>query len=461
MVYLDKKHSGLERIGSRDVAWNLVATVLQFAAGLILLPFILRMLGAEQVGIWQVFSSIIILTNLLDFGFNPSFSRNISYIFSGVKELRSKGISEINENSKVDYSLLKATIKAMKWFYSRSSVVLFILLLSLGTLYISNILQDYSGNKQEVYIAWILLCVFSAYNLYTLYYDSLLQGKGMVKRSKQIRVVGQLVYLVLAVILIYLGQGLIAIMLAQLFSLLVKRIISYRAFYTKAILENISKAPYQAHRPIVKLIFPNAFKVGLTSVGAYLINQASILIAPLYISLTELASYGTTVQIIGVITAGAQVYFTSFTPKIFQYTVERNLLMLRKLYFRSISIFFSLTFIGGLLLVLLGPRVLELISSQTTLLAAPMMIVALIIASLEKNHAIAGTFLLSKNEVPFFKAALISGLGVIVLLFVLLKFTDLKVWAMILAPGIVQLLYQNWKWPMMVMKELYKNKRNL
>jgi hypothetical protein len=61
---------------------------------------------------------------------------------------------------------------------------------------------------------------------------------------------------------------------------------------------------------------------------------------------------------------------------------------------------------------------------------------------------------LTKNEVPFFKAALFSGAFTIILLFVFLKYTDFGVWGLLLAQGIVQGCYQNWKWPMVVVKEL-------
>jgi hypothetical protein len=62
--------------------------------------------------------------------------------------------------------------------------------------------------------------------------------------------------------------------------------------------------------------------------------------------------------------------------------------------------------------------------------------------------------LLTKNEVPFAKASILSGLASVALLFVFLKFTTIGIWGMVLAPGIAQIVYQNWKWPYMVIKDL-------
>ena len=62
--------------------------------------------------------------------------------------------------------------------------------------------------------------------------------------------------------------------------------------------------------------------------------------------------------------------------------------------------------------------------------------------------------LLTKNEVPFFKASIISGIGVVIILFIFLNYTELGLLSLILAPGIAQAVYQNWKWPMEVNKDL-------
>jgi hypothetical protein len=105
---------------------------------------------------------------------------------------------------------------------------------------------------------------------------------------------------------------------------------------------------------------------------------------------------------------------------------------------------------GGSLLGL-GHWSLRFIGSQTNLISGAMMIVFLIIALLEANHSQAGSILLSKNEVPFFKASLFAGGLTIILLMLFFRSTDLNLWAMIIAQGIGN-LYNNWKWP----HEVYK-----
>ena len=144
---------------------------------------------------------------MVDFGFNSSFTRTITYIFSGVQQLSAigHGASLMNETS-YNKSLLKGTIKAMQTFYLRLSGVIFIILITFGTIYIRQILKTYTGSHYEIYAAWLLFVFINTYNLYTLYYEALLLGAGLIKRSKQIIVIGQVLYLILAATLILLGS---------------------------------------------------------------------------------------------------------------------------------------------------------------------------------------------------------------------------------------------------------------
>jgi hypothetical protein len=113
--------------------------------------------------------------------------------------------------------------------------------------------------------------------------------------------------------------------------------------------------------------------------------------------------------------------------------------------------------VGGVALVFLGEWALDVIKSQTPLLSKPLILLALLISFLETNHANAGGILLTKNEVPFFKASLFSGTLTVILLLVFLNYTNLSVWSLILAPGLAH-LFNNWKWPYEVYMQLQISK---
>jgi O-antigen/teichoic acid export membrane protein len=451
------------QIGRKDVLWNYAATFLQIAAQILLFPFILRILPQETIAVWTIFSTIIALVSLLDFGFNPSFARNVSYVFSGVKSLKTTGFYTVEgKNTQVDYGLMKGLINVMRLFYSRMAIILLFILATLGTYYIYTVLKAYSGNQSEIYIAWIILGLINSYSFYTLYYDALLQGMGLIKRAKQITIIGQSVYLVAAIILILTGFGLIAIVSAQALSVIIRRVLSYYSIYTVEIKRNLRHVVPQSKKDILKAIYPNAVKVGLTGIGSFLVSRSAIIIGSLYLPLDIIASYGITTQIIGIIAGISMVYFSTYQPKIVQYRVENDIAAIKQLYLKGCLILWAVYIAGGVALIFLGDWVMNsLIKSKTPLLGTPFIIVAVVISLLENNHGIAGNILLTKNEVPFFKAALVSGSATLLLLFIFLGFVDTGVLGMILAPGIAQGCYQNWKWPKVVIKELKIKKSDI
>lgn len=443
-------------IGKKDIFWNYAATFFKIASSVLLIPLILKKLPGEEVGIWSIFITITAFSNLLDFGFNPSFTRNISYIFSGVSNLKITGYEIRNSDTleNIDFGLLKGTISAMRWLYLRMSIILFLLLSTVGTFYIYSLLKKYTGNTSEVYIAWILLCIINTYNLYTLYYDSLLLGKGLIKKSKQITIIGNVSYIVVASFIIILGYGLIAIVLAQLVSVFTIRWLSYKTFFNKETKNALSLALPRPKNEVINAITPNAIKIGLTILGSFIIQKSSIIVGSLFLSLDDIGSFGITMQLISVISSLAVIYSMTFQPKIAQLRIKNNNEQIKVLYIKSQIIIFLTFFFSGAFLTLAGEWAIHLIRSQTNLLPPLAILVATIISFLENNHSNAGNILLSKNEVPFFKASLLSGFFTILLLILFFELTKPNIWAMILAPGIAQGVYQNWKWPYEVKKEL-------
>jgi O-antigen/teichoic acid export membrane protein len=441
-------------IDRKDVLWNYASTFLKVAAQTLLFPFILRFLPQETIGVWTIFSTIIALVSLLDFGFNPSFTRNVTYILSGVKSLKSTSFQITEKNAEIDYGLLKGLIGVMRSFYSCMAIILLAVLLSAGTYYIHIILRTYSGNKNEVFIAWVVLCAINAYSFYTLYYDALLLGMGLVKRSKQIAIVGQLFYLITAIVLILGGFGLIAIVSAQAVSVIVRRILSYRWVYTPELKNRLRNAGVCAKKDIFKAVYPNAVKVGLSAIGGFMISRSAVIIGSLYLPLDIIASYGITIQIIGVIGSIAGVYFNTYQPKIAQFRVRNDMSAIKKIYKKNCLIVLIVYIFFGLFLLIFGQWGLTIIGSKTSLVPRLCIVAALLVSLLETNTSISGYMLLTKNEVPFFKSGLISGLCIIVLFFISYRIFDFGIWGLIVIPCIVQCCYSHWKWPLEVYKEL-------
>lgn len=449
----------IENIGKRDVAWSYASAVFMVGAGVILMPFILHKMTAETVYLWTLFQSINALVLLLDFGFRPSFARNISYIFSGVKQLQAEGVETVDAaEADVDYGLLKSSLSAMRKFYSLMALAVLILLATAGTGYFLYILQKYTGNRTDAITAWGLLIAINCYNLYTFYYDALLTGKGYIKRSQQIAILGQTIYMAAAIGLIYAGFGLSAIVGAQLLSTLIRRVLTYRVFFTTQLKAKLREADENscAQKPaeVLRAISPNAVKIGLTGLGGFLVTKSAILLGGLYIPLATMACYGITVQVMDILIRCSEVFYWSYSPKLAQCRAEGNLKQLKQYYIYSIGSLVAVFAAGGICWILLGDWVLDLIKSDTRFVGTPMLVAMLVINLLEHNHSVSAGFIMADNKIPFFIPSLVSGAATVVLLWLFLSQLQLGVWGLILAPGIAQLAYQNWKWPSVVIREL-------
>ena len=445
----------IENIGKREIAWSYAGTAFMIGAGVLLLPCILHKMSQETVGVWNIFQTITFLVLLLDFGFRPTFARNISYIFSGVKSLQKEGVVQTTADAEVDYSLLKGTLAAMRRFYRWIAIAVFALLATAGTAYFYYILQKYTGDKQDAMIAWVLLIAINCYNLYTLYYDALLTGKGYVKRCQQINMLGQAVYIGLAIGLIYAGLGLTAIVASQLVSTIIRRVLTYRVFFTPELKAHLAVADTQDPKQRLGAITPNAIKIGLTQLGGFLVNKSAILIGSAFLTLEEVACYGITLQVMDILARCGTVFYQSYLPKLAQCRAENDLTGLRRYYLLCTGSLIAVYMAGGAAWLLLGNWALDLIGSQTHFVPTAMLCVMLLISTLEHNHAVSAGFIMADNKIPFFIPSLVSGAATVLLLWLFLSPFHWGIWGLILAPGIAQLAYQNWKWPSVVIKELW------
>jgi O-antigen/teichoic acid export membrane protein len=443
------------QIGRKDVIWNFAATFMRVASGIIVLPLVLKILPTQEYGLWTIYVTIGGLAILLDFGFANSFTRNITYIFSGVKTLQVKGYSHVEDDDKtIDYGLLKSVIGAMKRYYGLLAIAFLVIFTAISPFYLTSILKSYCGNKSEIWISWFAYGVLVAYQLYTYYYSSILTGRGKVKRVQQIIIISQVCRIGTAVVFLLLGYGISSLVIAQFVNDVVNRVLCYNSFYDKELKLNLQASSSIKVGEIMKIMTPNALKIGFTTLGGLLNGRMIVLIAPLYLSLNEIASYGTTKQMLDLIVSLSLLWFGTYYPKITLHRVNEDIQHIKRMYMKAKLNMVLVFVVCGAGLIFVGPELFTLIHSKTQLLPTIMIIVYLIVSFLETNHGMAAQIILTKNEVPFAKASILSGIASIGLLFIFLKFTSIGVWSLILAPGIAQVVYQNWKWPLVVKKDL-------
>ena len=88
-----------------------------------------------------------------------------------------------------------------------------------------------------------------------------------------------------------------------------------------------------------------------------------------------------------------------------------------------------------------------------TLPSLTIVFIYLVVSLLEGNHSLFATLILTNNEIPFVKPALISGFFIAIGSYICLKYTNMGLLGLILVQGGCQLVYNNWRWPLYICRE--------
>lgn len=78
----------MRRLRNSTVVWSWAFNFLRLATGLVLLPLLLHKLSSEELGMCYVLLSLVALAPVVDFGFNPTIVRFVSYGIGGPKPFK-------------------------------------------------------------------------------------------------------------------------------------------------------------------------------------------------------------------------------------------------------------------------------------------------------------------------------------------------------------------------------------
>lgn len=226
------------RVSKKDVVWGYISIFFQMTSGIIVLPFILRMLSSEEIGYNYLMLTIGSMIALFDAGFSPMFGKNISYLFSGAQELKKEGVVE-SYSEVLNYHLIATMLEVAKMVYRRLSVLVLLLMLTIGTIYIYYVTDGFSSVKHSLAI-WCVYSFSTFFNLYFAYFNALLTGTGQIKEEKKAIILSRIGYITISIILLFCGMGLMSVCIANLVSPFLGRYVSYKYFFTKELLEQLS-----------------------------------------------------------------------------------------------------------------------------------------------------------------------------------------------------------------------------
>lgn len=407
-------------------------------SGIAVLPLMVKLLPRDHLGLWYVFLSLQGIGALFDLGFAPAATRAIGYLWAGASELKQFGVSTSSLPSLPNYSLLNELVSTMRLFYRFFGVTTGVIMLAAGGFWIWHKTVGLPDSN-ELRWCYAVFVIGAFLNATGDLWPALLAGINGVLRAQQLLLGSALINAVAVVVGLLSHWGLWALVIGSLSSGCFLRVAG-RLSFLRMLGSQYRIAPVRLQ--LIHQLWPMAWRSGLVSLGGYLVLSANTLICSAFLGLAVTASYGLTMNILKILASATSIFTQVKFPLVNQLRIRQQVAAIVDLWIRRTRLSVATYIFGSLVLLIAGGRMLNLIGAHTTFLDPPQLALALLVIGLEMHHSLYGTLVISENQNPFVKPALISGVATVLLsLFLTMR---IGVWGMLLAQGSVQAAFNNW-----------------
>lgn len=444
------------RASKRDVLWNYAGTIISMGSSFLLLPILLVFLNDNELGLWYVFLAISSLTNLFEFGFNPTFARNIVYVIGGARELSSFECVRQSIDDGVDWHLLRTVMKTCKFIYSSIAMIALFLVTVPGTIYIHGISGSIPG--EIVWPAWVVFCISIFLNLYFLYWNTFLRGAGDVAGENRAITIAKIAQLVVSYILVSWGWGLLGASLGYLAYGLLLRFIAARSFLTHSQLVNglegdSSKIDLSEMVEIVKSISGIAWRDGVVQLAAYFSTQATTMVCSATLTLAQTGTYSVLMQFANAIASVSSAYARSYYPTFQSAFVENNIDVERDVVSKSTAVYWIFMVLGTIFCCLVVLPILPLFKPDVHVDIYLFALLSIYLG-LWQQHSMFCNFIVGMNQIPYLFAYVAASVAGLLISIVLIKVFSLGAYGLVLGQAISQAVFNNFRWPRWVARKL-------
>ena len=435
------------QVGKRALAWSYISQLFQYGSSVLVLPVILNRLPSEDMAIWYIFLSINSIVSLVDFGFSPSLTKQVSFVFSGVNSLQKDGVVTANANNYINYSLLNDLFHTCRTLYKKISIVIGALLVSLGSCYLYYALKVGDNN---IWFAWLLYIVSLVVNFYFSYILIFIRGRGLIEENNKLIIISKALYIVLLFFLIIVGCGVFSLVVANLLSTVLMFVLGQKYVLTESESAEIKK--YSSYNDITSTIWYNAKRYGVTNLGVVLLAQSNIFLGGMFLDITSVGQLGLTIQVFTILTVVSKVALTSYMPKFSSLFVANDVYEIKRYFFRAQFLNYIIYIPSSIILIIWGNQILvDFIHSNTLLPEQTVLVLYFFFYLMELTHGNCVSVISAENKVPFYKASIISGITSITVTFICV-WCGLGIYSFPIGLISGSLPYNSWKWPL----ELYK-----
>lgn len=438
-------------LAQRRFLVGFLAQAMQYGASLLLLPFLIRTLTTAEISVWYLLITIQGLAAIADFGFGGTFARGIATAFAGADTIRAEGFNG-QAGDGPNYSLVSDLIHAARLWYAILATLVFVVMGTAGLAYVLSVTASSHLDSREIIVTWTVMALATAQSMYFSWVNPVLIGANRIEQDLISQIIGKGGSALLGIGVLLAGGGLLALAIAQLTAFAGARIAA--AMFLRPIRRQIPPSSRNNARSIrlLKTIAPNASRFGLASLSGFMITRSSVFAVTSFVGLAEGGAYAISLQLISAILQVSQLPAQFSMPRLVSLNIQGAKRAIRHKAIRLSIQFCAMFTLGILVLTCIAPTLFMIIGRNVILLPTPLLFFLGVVMLLEGLHSVSAFILMTGNKVPFTRAAVLSATAVIVgTLFV--GWHGWGIGSIIAVQGLVQLSYNNWRWPLMVLQD--------
>lgn len=447
---------GIKKATKSDVMWNYIGTFVSMTSSFVLLPILMYFLSEDELGLWYVYVAIANLASLFEFGFDPTFARNIVYVLSGATDLSKKGSEFLQVRDVVDWHLLNVVIKASKLIYAGIALCVLLGLITIGSFYVKGV--AYGILNASTWGSWALFCLAVFLNIYFLWSLTVLRGYGDVAGENRARTYAKVMQLIVSALFLFLGMGLFGAALGYFANSITLRILSIVYLNGHKEIENnrkkdVRRVKLNEVKMALGAVGHVALRDGVVSFANYASTQAITLISSAYLGLAASGVYSIALQLSTAVINLASAYPKSFFPSMQAAVARADASMERHYVSSGVVAYWILYLIGTAGVMLFVIPLLPLLKPGTQI-DAVLFVCLNLYMGLWNQHGLFCNYIVSMNEIPYMTAYLISAVLGVALSCIFCGPMRLGAWGIVVGQALSQLIYNNWFWPCYLCKKI-------
>lgn len=381
----------------------------------LLMPLVLANFTDAGVSVWLLFSTIANFQIIFDFGFGPTFAREIAYGFAGrslvglqdPKALQST--ADADASASPNWAAIASATAAMLWFYRRIALATLFLLAVFGT-WAARAPIERTAQSQAAWIAWGVVALTTGAAIYGNAYGSFLIGANRIELQKRWEAVVGGISLLAQSGAVVLNTGLLGVVLvaqiAIVAQVLVNRALAFRVFGGH--FENAGQSgPNQL---VLRSMWPAAWRTAIGAIMSIGVSQGMAIAVANLLAAPAAASVQLALRVMQIISQFSQVPYYTRIPELNRLRARGQTALLALAAKRVMRTSLWIYVAGAITVDLAARQLLALVGSQTFFPDHSFWLVLTLAVFLERFGAMHIQLLLTSNRAIAHVANGVSGL---------------------------------------------------